>query len=117
MRSRVPAAERGEALEAVALHRRLTTEQVGALRDVGYSLSEREPPPDRPWGPEDRSVILRLAHSRGWSAMAIAVFLQRPRATVEAVLARRKPEGLADGPPPRRRVPRLSHGPAKWGTP
>ena len=77
VRPRAAACERGEALEAVGLGRRLTNAQILALRAVGYSISERQPPPDRPWGPEDRAVILRLAHARGWSALAVAMSLQR----------------------------------------
>lgn len=87
VRPRASVSERGEALEAVGRGQRLTNAQILALQHVGYSISERPAPPDRPWGDEDRIVILRLARTRGWSALAISVFLRRPEAKVQAILS------------------------------
>lgn len=118
MRSRVPAAVRGAALEAVALGRRLTAAQIVVLRDVGYSVGDRrQPPRDRPWGPADRALILRLAHTRGWSVPAIAVFLQRREAQVQAILSGARPENKVGRLRAHRRVPRRLHAPARWTTP
>lgn len=112
---RATASERGEALEAVGLGRRLTSAQIRALLDAGCSVRETPPPQDRPWGEEDRAVILRLARTRGWSALAISVFLQRPEAQVKAILSGARPEDKAGPLRAHRRVPRLPHGAARWG--
>ena len=79
-------ATKSEALEAVAGRRRLTREQVEA-RSVGILPTDRAGYPQRPWGTADDATAKRLARVRGWSPGAIAAFLHRTEAQVQAALA------------------------------
>ena len=108
-------AERGEAMEAVGRGQPLTARQAQALMDLGIAPRDLTADQDRPWGEADRVTILRLASVRGWSALAISVFVQRPEARVAAILGGAWPKRAVRGV----RAPHLRRSPvgcsaARW---
>lgn len=110
---RTTVAERGAVLEAVGRGQPLATRQVRGLMDLGLPPRDLGMDPGRPWGEADRATILRLAGARGWSALAISVFVQRPEALVAAILAGARPERAVLGVRMDRRVPRRPDGPRR----
>ena len=91
-------ATKSEALEAVAGRRRLTREHAEALSAVGILPTDRAGQAERPWGSADDATAKRLARVRGWSPAAIAAFLHRTEAQVQAALAGTTPTRVGRRP-------------------
>ena len=91
-------AEKSEALEALAARQRLTREQTQTLTAVGVTAADQARHSERPWGSADNATTRRLARVRGWSPAAIAAFLHRTEAQVEAALSYRAGDGAGRRP-------------------
>ena len=78
--------EKGAAMEALSAGYPLTASEIEALKAIGLGTGNDTLRKNRSWNRNDDFICRRLAQTRGWSATAIAVFLNRPEDQVRAAL-------------------------------